>query len=34
MWWVISGKWKSDINSKSRWQPIKGWLHQYSVKIL
>ena len=25
MWWMIIGKWKSEINGRSRWKPIKGW---------
>ena len=34
MWWVIIGKWKSDINDGSRWKPIRDWLQQYFIKIL
>ena len=34
MWWVISGKWKGDINSGFRWKPITDWPHQHFVKIL
>ena len=34
MWWMIIGKWKSDINDGSRWKPIRGWSHQHFVKML
>ena len=34
MWWMIIGKWKSDINDGSKWKPKKGWPYQYFVKIL
>ena len=34
IWWVITGKWKSDINGKPRWKPIRDWLYQNFVKIL
>ena len=34
MWWMIIGKWKSDINDKPRWKPIRSWTHQHFVKIL
>ena len=34
MCWVVIDKWKSDINGEFSWKPIKGWLHQYFVKML
>ena len=33
MWWVIINKWKSDINGKPKWKPIRGWSHQHFVKM-
>ena len=24
VWWVVIGKWKSDINVRPRWKPIKS----------
>ena len=29
---MINGRWKSDINSGSRWQPIRDWSYQHFVK--
>ena len=23
MWWVFIGKWKSDVNDKPKWEPIR-----------
>ena len=34
MWWVVIGKWKSNINSGSKWKPIRNLSHQQFVKIL
>ena len=32
MWWVIIDKWKNDINSGSKWKPIRGWPYHHFVK--
>ena len=34
MWWMISGKWKNDINGGLRWKPIRSLQHQHFVEIL
>ena len=31
---MIIGKWKNDINSGSKWKPIRGMTHQHIVKML
>ena len=32
--WVIIDKWKSNINGRPRWKPIRNLSHQYFIKIL
>ena len=34
MRWVIIGKWKNDIIGGPKWKLIRGWSHQYFVKML
>ena len=33
MRWVIIGKWKSDINGRFRWKPIKDWFVPITVLL-
>ena len=34
MWWVVIGKWKSDVNGEPKLKLIRNWTHQQFVKML